>query len=242
MRFERLLGYNIDTSLEELNFVHNNRLIVNTINPHSYCEAKKDPLFSEALHKSDLLLPDGIGIVWAIKFMTKRKIKRIPGADLHKYLLKKCNEISGKVYYMGSSEYTLSLIEERLKREYPNIRVKCFSPPYKNNLEDEDNRLILSDINAFSPEILFIGMTAPKQEKWAYQHKELLDANIIASIGAVFDFYAGTIKRPDIIWQKLGLEWMVRFLKEPRRLWQRNFISTPCFIWDVLIAKIRKTK
>ncbi len=99
---------------------------------------------------------------------------------------------------------------------------------------------MLVPINGFKPDILFVGMTAPKQEKWVYVNKEQIEAKVIVSIGAVFDFFAGTVKRSGPIWIKLGLEWLPRLVKEPRRLWKRNFVSTPLFLWDVLKAKIKK--
>jgi N-acetylglucosaminyldiphosphoundecaprenol N-acetyl-beta-D-mannosaminyltransferase len=97
---------------------------------------------------------------------------------------------------------------------------------------------MISAINNFAPDILFVGMTAPKQEKWVYLNKSQINAKIICSIGAVFDFYSGNIKRPNQFWINLGLEWLIRFLKEPRRLFNRNFISTPLFLFYVLKAKL----
>lgn len=216
------------------------KTVINTINPHSYCEAKKDEFYSQALHQSDILLPDGIGIVWAIKTLKGKKIKRVAGADLHMNLLEKINETKGKVFYMGSSENTLLKIQERLKIEYPNIIIGSYSPPYKNVFTKEENAHIITAINTFKPDVLFVGMTAPKQEKWVYQHKDQIEAKVIASIGAVFDFYAGTVKRPGKFWIVLGMEWFPRFLREPKRLWRRNFISTPVFVKDVIAAKLMK--
>ena len=89
-------------------------------------------------------------------------------------------------------------------------------------------------INNFKPDILFVGMTAPKQEKWVFVNKENIDANTIVSVGAVFDFYAGTVRRSSPFWIKLGLEWLPRFLREPKRLAKRNLVSTPKFILQVL--------
>jgi N-acetylglucosaminyldiphosphoundecaprenol N-acetyl-beta-D-mannosaminyltransferase len=235
------LGYIIYVN-SSFNVCYSNlKTVINTINPHSYCEAKKDVFYQQALIQSDILLPDGIGIVWAAKTLNNTKIKKIAGADLHKSLLEKINEERGKIFYMGSSNSTLLKIQERIKTEYPNIKVGIYSPPYKLIFSEEDNARILDSINIFKPDVLFVGMTAPKQEKWVHQHKDQIDAKIIASIGAVFDFYAGTVKRPSNIWIALGLEWFPRFLREPRRLWRRNFISTPLFIKDVLIAKFSNT-
>lgn len=216
-----------------------NKTIINTINPHSYCEAKKDALFTEALLNSDVLLPDGTGIVLATKVLTGKKINKIAGADIHRYLLEKANIKSQRIFYLGSSENTLQLIKKRIKKELSNIKTAGYSPPYKQEFSCEDTDIMLEIINTFKPDILFVGMTAPKQEKWVNSNKERIEANIIVSIGAVFDFYAGTVKRSSDMWINLGLEWLPRLLKEPKRLWKRNFISTPLFLFDLLKAKIQ---
>jgi N-acetylglucosaminyldiphosphoundecaprenol N-acetyl-beta-D-mannosaminyltransferase len=197
-------------------------------------------LFSEALHSSDILLPDGSGIVLAAKVLRGATIPKIAGSDIHTHLLKALNQIGGKVFYLGASAETLEKIKERLQREYPRIKMGMYSPPYKNEFAAEDNRLMIEAVNAFVPDILFVGMTAPKQEKWVHQHKQTLNAPLICSIGAVFDFFAGTRKRSGKVWIKLGLEWLPRLIREPRRMWKRNFVSTPCFLIDMLIAKATK--
>ena len=213
------------------------RCIINTINPHSYCEAKKDTVFLEALLNSDVLLPDGSGIVLATKILTGKKINKIAGADIHQYLLEQANIKEQKVFYLGAAKNTLDLIHKRIKKEYPNIKVASFSPPFKSVFANEDTSEMLEKVNTFQPDILFVGMTAPKQEKWVYANQNQINAKVMASIGAVFDFYAGTVKRSGAIWIKLGLEWLPRLLRDPKRLWKRNFISTPLFLWDVLKAK-----
>ena len=214
------------------------RCIINTFNPHSYCEAKKDTVFSRALLDSDILLPDGSGIILAAKILNGKKIKKIAGADLHQYLLEKANAKGQKVFYLGSSENTLQLIVNRINQEFSNIQVKSYAPPFKQEFSNEETSAMIDAINTFKPDILFVGMTAPKQEKWVYLNKDRLRSNIIASVGAVFDFYAGTAKRAGIFWIKLGLEWLPRLIKEPKRLWKRNFISTPVFLWDLLKEKL----
>jgi N-acetylglucosaminyldiphosphoundecaprenol N-acetyl-beta-D-mannosaminyltransferase len=237
MHFLPLLGFTINPQISDL-MLENKTIVVNTINPHCYCETKNDPLYREALQQSDILIPDGIGIVWAAKFLAGKKIERIAGADLHRHLLSKVNKTGGKVFYLGSALSTLQKIEARVKAEYPLVKVAVYSPPYKPEFTEEENQAMVQAVNTFKPDVLFVGMTAPKQEKWSYKHKDLLNAKIIASVGAVFDFYAGTVKRPGKFWQKMGMEWFPRLLREPRRLWRRNFVSTPCFIWDVFKAKM----
>ena len=236
-----ILDFEIDTSINQLD-VNSKSLLVNTINPHSYCVTKKDALFKEALQNSDILIPDGIGIVWAIRFLTGQRIQRITGADMHAYLLNQLNQKGGKVFYLGSMQYTLDAIAAKIKNEFPNIKFEAYSPPYKTDFSEEENQLMIKEINRFSPDVLFVGMTAPKQEKWAYRHKEKIDANIIASVGAVFDFFSGSKKRSSQFWIDIGFEWVPRFFREPKRIWRRVIVSIPEFIWDVFKEKIINKK
>jgi N-acetylglucosaminyldiphosphoundecaprenol N-acetyl-beta-D-mannosaminyltransferase len=232
----RVLGYNVSRYIPDLNSEY--QLIINTINPHSYCVAKADVQFQKALQGSNILLPDGIGIVLASKWLIGENINKISGSDLHIHLLQKANKEKLKIFYLGASNETLNKIKFRLDKEYPNCIVEYYSPPYKANFSQEDSLKMISEINSFTPDILFVGMTAPKQEKWVDSFKSQINASIICSIGAVFDFYAGNIKRPSQFWIGLGLEWLIRFSNEPVRLFKRNFVSTPLFLIEIIKTKI----
>jgi len=213
--------------------------VINTINPHSYVTAKSDALFEEALKDSDILIPDGSGIVLAAKQINNESISKIAGSDLHIHLLKQLNREKKRCFYMGSSQNTLDSLKKRLNSEYPNIIVEFYSPPFKDTFNDKENQEIINAINKFNPDVLFVGMTAPKQEKWLHKHKNELNFKVATSIGAVFDFYAGTVIRPSQFWLDLHLEWFARLLKEPKRLWRRNFVSTPLFLMDVMLYKLK---
>lgn len=232
-----ILGYSINTDYPV--FPVTRQEIINTINPHCYCVAKKDSMYQDALQHSSLLIPDGIGIVLAAKILNGEKIPRIAGSDIHKYLLEKAQTNKLKVFYLGSNDSTLVKITERISKDYPNVRVGYHSPPFKSEFSLEENQKMCDVVNRFSPDILFVGMTAPKQEKWIYKNKSQLNVNVICAIGAVFDFYAGTVKRPDKFWISLGLEWFPRLIREPRRLWRRTLISTPLFVWSVIYEKFK---
>lgn len=235
-----LLGFKIFTdSLDVIDIEYRKKVIFNTINPHSYINTKKDSIFKQALVNSDILLPDGEGIVLVARLLNNEKIEKIAGYDLHKYLLNNLNTKEGRCFYLGASNETLQLIKEKIKKEFPKITVDYHSPPYKDYFDDEDNEIMIDKVNHFSPDVLFVGMTAPKQEKWVYQNKDMLNANIICSIGAVFDFYAETVQRVNKIWIDLHLEWFRRFLNEPGRLWRRNFISTPLFLLEIILYKLK---
>ena len=119
--------------------------------------------------------------------------------------------------------------------DYPNIRVTgTWSPPFKSEFTKHENQLMIDAINKAKPDVLWVGMTAPKQEKWIHQHRDQLDVKFIGAIGAVFDFYTGNVKRSHPAFQRMGLEWLPRLLTDPRSLWRRMGVSAPIFLWRVL--------
>ncbi len=237
----KLKDLDILTSRAELAKLPEGKLLINTINAFSYDNARKDVLFSEALQKGDVLIPDGISIVKACRFLNAKSQpkERIAGWDLFVYEMEKLNRVGGKVMFLGSSDAVLNLIRRRVAEKYPKIEVDTYSPPYKPVFSDEDNEAMISAINHSNPDLLWIGMTAPKQEKWAYTHLDRLDVHChIGTIGAVFDFFAGTVKRAPERWQRAGLEWLYRLLSEPRRMWRRYFIGNAKFIYYIMVEKI----
>lgn len=237
-------------SKEELASLPEGKLLINTINAHSYNTARKDSLFAEALTNGDVLLPDGVSIVKACKWIKAKSLpkERIAGWDLFVFEMEKLereseelrtkSEESKIVMFMGSSQKVLDLIVKRAAEVYPHLKVVTYSPPYKPEFSDEDNKAIIDAIHAANPDLLWIGMTAPKQEKWTYSHwKELNIHCHVGSIGAVFDFFAGTMKRAPMWWQEHGLEWLYRLLKEPKRMWRRYIIGNTLFLWNMVKEK-----
>lgn len=234
-------------SKAELASLPEGKLLINTINAHSYNTARKDSLFAEALTNGDVLLPDGVSIVKACKWIKAKSLpkERIAGWDLFAFEMEKLereseelrtkSEESKIVMFMGSSQKVLDLIVKRAAEVYPHLKVVTYSPPYKPEFSDEDNKAIIDAIHAANPDLLWIGMTAPKQEKWTYSHWEELNIHChVGSIGAVFDFFAGTMKRAPMWWQDHGLEWLYRLLKEPKRMWRRYIIGNALFLWNMV--------
>lgn len=229
-------------SKNELNILNDGKLLINTINAHSYNTALKDSFFAEALTKGDILIPDGASIVMACKWLKAKSQpkERIAGWDLFVFEMEKLNARGGKCFFMGSSEKVLALIKAKAAEVYPNITVETYSPPYKPEFTEEDNKAIIDAINKVKPDLLWIGMTAPKQEKWAYKHWNELDINChCGTIGAVFDFFAGTVERAPKWWQEHSLEWLYRLLKEPKRMWRRYIIGNTLFIINIINEKLR---
>ena len=275
----RLKDLNILGSKAELASLPEGKLLINTINAHSYNTARKDGLFAEALTNGDVLIPDGVSIVKACRWIKAKSQpkERIAGWDLFSFEMenlerKQCGMLNVEcgannssldnsqsaladnpkfkiqnsefrspqrtVMFMGSSEKVLDLIVKRAAKVYPHLKVVTYSPPYKPEFSEEDNKAIIDAINAADPDLLWIGMTAPKQEKWTYSHWDELNIHChVGTIGAVFDFFAGTVERAPMWWQRHGLEWLYRLLKEPKRMWRRYIIGNALFLFNVIFRE-----
>ena len=247
----QLKDLNFVNSAEDLDLVPSGKILVNTMYAYSFVVAQGDPVFAAAIINGDYLSPDGKSIVWACKFlkMDPRPKERIAGWDLFRFEMERVNreamESGGgerkRVMFLGSSEKVLALIKERAAVEYPALEIITYSPPYKPEFSEEDSRAMVEAINDCDPDLLWIGMTAPKQEKWAYEHWGEMDIHChCGTIGAVFDFYAGTVKRAPEWMQKAGLEWLHRLCSNPRRLWKRYLVGNSKFIYYILKEKFAK--
>ena len=254
-------------SKQELTIIPEGKVLINTINAHSYNVAQKDGEFAESLNTINgngnenenenengngnvkkYLIPDGASIVKACRWLKgkSRPKERIAGWDLFAFEMQRLNdkgELRKRVMFMGSSEEVLEKIRQRAAVDYPNVEVVTYSPPYKAEFSDEDNAAIIKAINEANPDLLWIGMTAPKQEKWTWLHWNELDIHChVGTIGAVFDFYAGTVQRAPLWWQEHSLEWLYRLVKEPKRMWRRYVIGNPLFIIRIIKEKIHHSK
>ena len=234
----RLRDITIVGSMGELASIPAGKTLINTIYAYSYVVAQQDAFFAEALTKCDYLMPDGAGIVKACRWLRAKSQpkERIAGWDLFMYEMQAiCQRVSRpKVMFLGSSEKVLSLIRKRAASDFPDMEVVTYSPPFKTEFSDEDSQKMIQAINCADPDLLWIGITAPKQEKWTYRHWDELNIHChCGTIGAVFDFYAGTVKRAPLWWQKHALEWLYRLLMEPRRMWRRYIIGNAKFLYYI---------
>ncbi len=239
----KLKNLPLATSLKNLESLKDGKTLINTINAYSYVVAQDDKDFQEALTNCDILLPDGMSIVWACNFLKSKYIpeRRIAGADLFHYEMERLDQSETKnptVMFLGSTEDTLSQIRQKVAKDYPNLKVITFSPPYEQNFTDEESQEMLAAINAVNPHLLWIGMTAPKQEKWTYEHFQKMEVQgPVGCIGAVFDFYIGKVQRAPVWMQRIGLEWLHRLCSEPHRLWRRYLIGNTKFIIAIIKEK-----
>src|SRR3569832_942314 len=201
-------------------------------NPHSLVTAQEDSFFLRALNHASHVVADGVGVL----MMARMEVgPRITGSDFFSGVMESLERRGGgRVFFFGSSQRVLDLIAERCVREYPHVIVcGMLSPPYRQ-WSDEENEAMLMQINNARPDVLWVGMTAPKQEKWVEANQGRLHTPVVGCIGAVFDFYAGTYPRAPQWMCRAGIEWLYRLLKEPQRMWRRNLISSPLFVLLVL--------
>jgi N-acetylglucosaminyldiphosphoundecaprenol N-acetyl-beta-D-mannosaminyltransferase len=216
------------------------KLVFACANPHSLVVARKDCDFATALIDADHVVADGVGITMVAKWLKRNVGPRITGHEYFIAVMQALNNVGGvRVFFLGSTDTVLDRICERAAREFPRLNI-CgrFSPPFGAwNVEDEEK--VISLINAAQADVIWVGMTAPKQEKWCQRNKNRVDAALLGSIGAVFDFYAGTYPRAPEWMCRMGLEWLGRLLREPRRMWRRNFISSPLFVLLAMAERIR---
>lgn len=209
-------------------------------NPHSLCVGGEDIAFRAALAESDMLVTDGVGLSAVAKVMGIDVGPRIAGFDFfsgcHHALSEQSAKIGrkGRVAFFGSSEQVLAKIKQRFEIDYPHLEIcAAISPPF-GDWDEASNQTMLDELAASQPDIVWVGMTAPKQEKWVQANRAKLPACVLGSIGAVFDFYAGTYERAPEWACKAGIEWLFRLVKEPRRMWRRTVVSFPVFVWLVL--------
>ena len=238
-----LFNLHIIHSRQALAELPQGKLLINTINAHSYNVAQKDALFAEALRNGDVLTADGASIVHACRWLRtpSQPEERVAGWDVFVHEMTaleqqaETDNMHPVVFFMGSSPEVLQRIVKRAAMDYPYLKIMTCSPPYKAEFSDAENKAIIDAINAANPDLLWIGMTAPKQEKWTYSHWAELDIHChVGTIGAVFDFYAGTAKRAPRWWQQHSLEWLYRLLTEPRRMWRRYIIGNVVFVRNIL--------
>jgi N-acetylglucosaminyldiphosphoundecaprenol N-acetyl-beta-D-mannosaminyltransferase len=210
-------------------------------NPHSLVVAQSDEAFRRALEGASAVVADGVGCVWMAALLGVSVGPRITGTDFFLATMAMLNERGGRVFFFGSSGRVLQMLRERISTDFPNVEVATRSPPF-GAWSAEQNDHMVAEILAFAPDALWVGMTAPKQEKWVYDNAARLSVPIIGSIGAVFDYYAGaTVRAPQWICD-LGLEWLYRLPREPKRLWRRTFVSAPIFLWCALRERIARAR
>ena len=198
-------------------------------------KSKRNAEFFFTLKNASFLLPDGMPMIWASKLIGKKLKAKISGSDLFPSLCKMAAENNYRVFFLGAKPGVAQKANEIIKRQYPQLNVAgVYSPPFGYERVEEENLKIVKMIIEKKPDILFVGLGAPKQEKWIWRYKDEINVPVSIAVGASFDFVAGNVRRAPKWMQQIGLEWFFRLCQEPRRLWKRYFVGNIIFIWMVL--------
>lgn len=203
-----------------------------TPNTEIIMTARKDDKLMEVLKSSDMNIPDGIGLVIASKIHKLGLIKRVTGIDLMGEILEFCDYSRKSIYIFGGKPGVAEMAGYNIKEKFPNIDIKGCRDGY---FQEGEEKTIIENINELSPDILFVALGAPKQEKWIYKYRKDLNVKVALGVGGSIDIWAGTTKRAPKIFRVLGLEWFYRLIKEPWRF--KRMMVLPKFMIQVLTSK-----
>jgi N-acetylglucosaminyldiphosphoundecaprenol N-acetyl-beta-D-mannosaminyltransferase len=209
-------------------------------NPHSVMLCTRDAAMDRATYEAGLTLPDGVGIIWAARILGYPHRGRATGPTLMLRLCDAGRERNYRHFFYGGSEGVADRVAELLSTHYRGLAVAgTYCPPFRK-LSDNEDQQIVDRINATKPDIVWVGLGAPKQEKWMADHVDRIHATAMIGVGAAFDFHSGNIKWAPGWIRKIGMEWAYRFALEPRRMWRRN-LDSPLFLMHVVGQRISRT-
>jgi len=197
-------------------------------NVHMIIEAYKDKLFSNIVNNANIATPDGMPIAKSIQLIYGINQDRVAGMDLMPDLMKECKKSHKKIFLYGSTDDILKKIIEKSKKEFPNLKIDGFSPPFRE-LTGEEKSHIVQIINSQNPDFVFVALGCPKQERWMAEHKNKINSCMIG-LGGAFEVYANVKHRAPLWMQKYSLEWLYRLLQDPKRLWKRYLITNTLFL------------
>ncbi|MFB5763517.1 WecB/TagA/CpsF family glycosyltransferase [Paenibacillus medicaginis] len=207
-----------------------------TCNVDHVIKLRKDDEFRRVYSDAGAVVADGMPIIWASKLLRKPLKEKVSGSDLFHKLGEAFEERSYRLFFLGSARGVPERAMHNLQESFPRMNiVGCYSPSYGFEKNEEENKRIVEMLIESRPDIVFVGVGAPKQEKWIYQHYETYRAPVSIGVGATFDFLSGSVKRAPDFMQKSGFEWFWRLSQEPRRLWKRYLIEDSQFV--LLLAK-----
>lgn len=205
--------------------------------------ANKNEDLKNIYNQADLTLCDGVPIRWASKFLGTPLKERITGLDLFPQYIKECYNKGYSFFLLGAREGGGTMLQKQLNEKYPGIKIAgVYSPPYADTFSTEENAKMIKLINDVKPNVLWVSLTAPKQDYWIARNLNDLNVNIAIGVGGAFEVTAGLIKRAPKFMQKLGLEWFFRFIKEPKRLFKRYILEAPAFIPLIIKQKFSSGK
>lgn len=208
-----------------------------TPNPEIIIAARKDLGLKRALQEADLVVPDGIGVIIASKFTKNKLPERVPGYDLVQGLFHEMEKTQRSVYFFGAAPGVAHQAADKMQEKYPDLRILGVQNGY---FKREEESYIIEQINDAKPDLLLVGLGAPKQEKWIERNYKDLQVKVCIGVGGSFDVMSGKVKRAPILFQKIGLEWFYRLLIQPTRF--KRMLQLPLFLCIVIIEALKNRK
>lgn len=207
------------------------RHYVTTPNVDHVMRLQKDPEFRQIYQQASLVVADGMPIIWASRLLGKPLKGRVCGSDLLPKVCEVAAERGKTVFLLGGKDGVAERAADNLRARFPSLRiVGSYGPPFGFESDEAENQRIVQRINHARPDLLFVGLGAPKQEKWVARHLHQLEIKVALCVGAGIDYVAGTLARAPRWMRRTGLEWLWRLLQEPKRLWQRYLIEDMAFV------------
>ncbi len=202
---------------------------------HGIWQAYRDPQLRQILNSADLWIPDGIAPVLAARCRRLGRIERIPGAELMEAFFARADFLGYRSFFFGDTEETLGRLRAALEAKYPGHRVAgMFSPPFGRFSPDEDEEYVRR-INEARPDVLWVGLGLPKQDRWIYEHRDRLEVPVAVGVGAAFRFLSGQVPRAPSWMGRMGCEWAFRLAMEPRKCWHRCLVQGPQFLAHMVL-------
>lgn len=207
---------------------------------HGISEAAKDLQFKNNLNSADLVVADGMPLVWLGRLHGHSMSRRVYGPELMETFCRETGPQYRHFFYGGAPGVAESLATS-LQKRFRIVVTGAYSPPFRELTEEED-KVVLDRIHEAAPDVLWVGLSTPKQERWMYQHRDLLRIPVLLGVGAAFDLNSGGLRQAPELMRENGLEWLFRLLAEPRRLWKRYLVMIPSAIWSISleIAHIKR--
>ena len=235
--------FNLDETIRlyEKAILNGEKLRVSVTPVNCVLWARNNQNLSNLYNSADNVTADGVPLIWASKLLGEPIRGRVTGLDLLPEFSKVAAENRYSFFFLGAAEGVAERLKEKLETQNPGLNVVgTYSPPYAETYSYEENNKMIKMINEVKPNVLWVSLTAPKQDYWIYDHFDKLEVNIAIGVGAAFDVVVGDINRSPEWMQKYGLEWFYRLIKEPKRLYRRYLIEAPKFIPLVLIQAFKE--
>jgi N-acetylglucosaminyldiphosphoundecaprenol N-acetyl-beta-D-mannosaminyltransferase len=207
---------------------------------HGIMESQRDAKLKQIHNNAGLVTPDGMPLVWLSRLQGLPWVERVYGPDLMLAVCQHSVLTKYRHYFYGGDQGVAETLVSRLRQQFPGLQVAgSWSPPFRALTPAEDEEIV-QRINRAEPDIVWVGLSTPKQEYWMHEHLGRLSAPVMVGVGAAFDFHAGVKKQAPRWMRRSGLEWSFRLMSEPRRLWRRYLINNPAFLWLLLLEAVGK--